>query len=172
MIDPHPEDLPAGAGTLSRLGLVTDAAACEGKRVASAMISDEKAQLLALLEHADKWCREAEARDANGHAVCFDDDAAVAWDITGALCRLFGWHRACVLFGQLERHIVGKRRIVGWPVRDIAIDAMKALQDFNDRTETTFEMLRERIEAMPIWNSGSRADGASDADAKRHDGLP
>ena len=93
--------------------------------------------------------------------MAYDDDAAVAWDITGALCRLFGWQRACVLFGQMERHIVGKRRTVGWPKRDTGIDAMKALQDFNDRADTTFDMLHERIEAMPVWNSGNRADGSA-----------
>lgn len=97
------------------------------------MMPDEKTQLLALLEHHGKWCRDAEAHDANGDPVTYDDDAAVAWDITGALCRLFGWQRACVLFGQMERHIVGKRRTVGWPMRDTGIDAMKALQDFTTR---------------------------------------
>ena len=125
------------------------------------MMPDEKTQLLALLEHHGKWCRDAEAHDANGAPVTYDDDAAVAWDITGALCRLFGWQRACVLFGQMERHIVGKRRTVGWPMGDTGIDAMKALQDFNDRADTTFDILRERIEAMPVWNSGNRADGSA-----------
>ena len=125
------------------------------------MMPDEKTQLLALLEHHGKWCRDAEAHDANGEPVRCDDDAAVAWDITGALCRLFGWQRACVLFGQMERHIVGKRRTVGWPMRDTGIDAMKALQDFNDRADTTFDVLRERIEAMPVWSSGNRADGSA-----------
>ena len=125
------------------------------------MMPDEKTQLLALLEHHGKWCRDAEAHDANGDPVAYDDDAAVAWDITGALCRLFGWQRACVLFGQMERHIVGKRRTVGWPMRDTGIDAMKALQDFNDRADTTFDVLRERIEAMPVWSSGNRADGSA-----------
>ncbi|MFQ5423459.1 MAG: hypothetical protein ACE5F9_05700 [Phycisphaerae bacterium] len=125
------------------------------------MMPDEKKQLLALLEHADKWCRHAEALDAHGHGVVYDDDAAVAWDITGALCRLFGWQRACVLFGQLERHILGKRRTVGWPMHDTPVDAMTALQEFNDRADTTFDMLRERIEAMPVWHTGNRAEGSA-----------
>jgi len=124
------------------------------------MMPDEKEQLLALLEHADKWCRHAEALDANGCGVVYDDDAAVAWDITGALCRLFGWQRACVLFGQLERHILGKRRTVGWPIHDTAVDAMAALQEFNDRADTTFDALRERIEAMP--RMGTRGTGRRD----------
>ncbi|MBU0640054.1 MAG: hypothetical protein KKB50_14400 [Planctomycetes bacterium] len=125
------------------------------------MMPTEKTQLLALLEHADKWCRDAEAHDANGDQVTYDDDTAVAWDITGALCRLFGWQRACVLFEQMERHIVGRRKAAGWPIPDSSIAAMKALQDFNDRADTTFAEVRERIEAMPIWNSGNRADGAA-----------
>jgi hypothetical protein len=122
------------------------------------MMPDEKTQLLALLEHHGKWCRGAEAHDADGDPVTYDDDAAVAWDITGALCRLFGWQRACVLFEQMERSIGGKRRTTGWPLRDTGIEAMKALQD---RADTTFDVLRERIEAMPVWNSGNRADGAA-----------
>lgn len=124
------------------------------------MMPEERMQLLALFEHPGKWCRNAEARDANGIGVAYDDDAAVAWDVTGALCQLFGWQRACVLFGQLERHIVGKRKTVGWPIPDSSINAMVVLQEFNDRDDTTFDLLRERIEAMPVWNSGSRATGA------------
>ena len=73
------------------------------------MMPDEKAQLLALLEDERRWCRDAEARDADGNSVSFHDATAVAWDITGALCRLFGWRRACELFRQLDRHIHGKR---------------------------------------------------------------
>ncbi len=125
------------------------------------MMPNEKTQLLGLLEHPGKWCRNAEALDAGGNGVVYDDDAAVAWDLTGALCRLFGWQRACVLFEQVERHIVGKRRTAGWPLRDTGIEAMKALQEFNDRADTTFDVLRERLEAMPVWNSGNRADGAA-----------
>ncbi len=125
------------------------------------MIPHEKTQLLALLEHAGNWCRNAEAHDANGDPVTYDDGDAVAWDITGALCRLFGWTRACVLFEQMERHLVGKSRLAGWPPRDTTIDAMKALQNFNDRADTTFDRLRERIEEMPVWHSGSRTNGKS-----------
>lgn len=88
------------------------------------MMPDERTQLLALLEHVGKWWRNAEALDASGNGVVYDD-AAVAWDITGALCRLFGWQRARVLFEQMERHIVGKRRTAGWPLRDTGIEAMK-----------------------------------------------
>lgn len=122
------------------------------------MMPEEKTQLLALLEHDGKWSQNAEARDANGDPVTYDDEAAVAWDITGAICRLFGWQRASVLFGQIDRHIFGKHKNVGWPVPDPGLAAMKALQDFNDRADTTFDTLRTRIEAMPVWNSGNRSD--------------
>jgi hypothetical protein len=122
---------------------------------------DEKTQLLALLEQADKWCRNAEAIDARGNGVFYDDDTAVAWDITGAVCRLFGWECACALFEQLERHFFGKRPISGWPPRDTVIDAMKALQDFNDSADTTFELMHERLAAMPVWSRGCRVCGSA-----------
>ena len=123
------------------------------------MMPEEKEQLLALLDHQRRWCRDAEAHDANSDAVRYDDDAAVAWDVTGALCRLFGWRRACVLFGQLERHINGKRVVIGWPAGDAEMDAMGALQDFNDRADMTFDMMRERIETMPVWQGNARRIG-------------
>ncbi len=121
-----------------------------------AMMPDEKDQLLALLHHAGSWCRHAEAHNADGQPVHYDDQSAVAWDITGALCLLFGWHRAGVLFTQLERHLVGKRPTVGWPVPDSTIEAMTTLQEFNDRKDLTFSGLREQIETIPSWNSGRR----------------
>jgi len=126
------------------------------------MMPDEKSRLLALLAHAGTWCRDAEAKDGHGDPVTYDDGAAVAWDVTGAVCRLFGWQRARVLFVQMERHIRGKRRTVGWRRREPGIDAMKALQDFNDRPDTTFDRLREQLEAMPVWNSGNRLGDARD----------
>jgi hypothetical protein len=122
------------------------------------MMPDEKTRLLSLLEHRENWCRGAEALDAQGEPVNYDDEAAAAWDITGAICRLFGWQRACVLFRQMEKHMVGKRKAFGWPLPDPSLHAMKALQEFNDRTDTTFDLLRERIETMTVWNSGSRPD--------------
>jgi hypothetical protein len=120
------------------------------------MMPEEKQQLLGLLDFEHRWCRDAEAHDANGNAVRYDDAAAVAWDITGALCRLFGWRRACELFGQLDRHINGKRVVTHWPVRDAEIDAMAALQEFNDRADTTFKIVREQLETMPVWHGNSR----------------
>lgn len=127
---------------------------------------DEKTQLLAMLAQAHNWCREAEARDSAGEPVNYDDETAVAWDLTGALCRLFGWQRARVLFEQFERHIFGKRPAAGWPPRNTWLDAMKVLQDFNDRPDMTYALIRETLEAMPVWNSGSRAEGAGNTAAQ------
>jgi len=123
------------------------------------MMTDEKERLLALFEHERAWCQDAEAHDVDGAPVRYDDETAVAWDITGALCRLFGWQRACVLFAQLDRHIHGKRITSGWPRRDTDMDAMAALQGFNDRADTTFALLRGQIESMPVWQGSSRRDG-------------
>ena len=95
------------------------------------MMPEEKEQLLALLNHEHRWCRDAEARDANSDAVQYDDDAAVGWDVTGAFCRLFGWWWACALFGQFERHIRMRRRLHGLS-GDAAIESMVTVQAYND----------------------------------------
>lgn len=128
------------------------------------MMPAEKEQLLALFHDNGTWCRHAEARDANGDAVRYDEEAAVAWDITGALCRLFGWRRACVLFVQLDRHINGKRASTGWPARDVGMEAMSALQDYNDRPDMTFDGLRQQIESMPVWHGHPRELGMTEQD--------
>ena len=39
------------------------------------MMPDERTQLLALLEHVGKWWRNAEALDASGNGVVYDDAA-------------------------------------------------------------------------------------------------
>ena len=124
------------------------------------MMPDEKVQLLALLADADCWCQNAEAQNGNGDPVHYDDASAVAWDITGALCRLLGWERAAVLFGQFDRHIHGKRKSFGWPQTDDVMIAMVGLQEFNDRPDTTFSQLRELVESMPVWRGGE-GDSAS-----------
>lgn len=120
------------------------------------MMVGEKERLLALLADEGSWCQDAEAHGADGVAVCCTDEAAVAWDLTGALCRLFGWRRACALFGQLDRHIHGRRRAFGWPRHNTALDAMAALQEFNDRSDMTFSLLRGQIESMPVWRGEDR----------------
>lgn len=124
------------------------------------MMAKEKEQLLTLFDDERRWCQDVEALDADGNAVHYSDDAAVAWDITGALCRLFGLQRACVLFEQLDRHINGKRLVFGWPPPDTAMVAMGALQDFNDRVDMTFESIRVQLEAIPVWVWSARRGGA------------
>jgi hypothetical protein len=115
------------------------------------MTPHEKDQLLALFADQAKWCRKAEACNGEGRPVVYDDPSAVAWDITGALCLLFGWPRACILFEQLDRRIHGKVVKTGWPPRDWQMEAMAALQKFNDGAETTLEILRAKLESAPAW---------------------
>ncbi len=117
------------------------------------MTQDEKDSLVSMLSVPARWCREAEARDRSGDAVHFDDPAAVAWDLTGAVCYLFGWERARELFVQLERHVAGGKR--GTQVPHSSISSMVALQEFNDATETTHDLLLERIRNVPVWFRGS-----------------
>lgn len=124
------------------------------------MTQDERHALLELLDHSDRWCQDHEARDATGTPTSFDADDAVAWDLTGALCRLFGWDRACALFGQFDRHINGKQGSVLLS-RDTGIGAMVALQTFNDDPNRTYAEIRSCIDSMPIWTSGTRADAAT-----------
>lgn len=121
------------------------------------MILEEKLRLLSLLDRESRWCQHAEAQDAGSNPVHCDDAAAEAWDITGAIIHLFGDERASVLFVQLDRHVNGKRSSFGWPPRNSAMDAMVALQDFNDRLDTTFATLRAQLETAPVWTAGTRA---------------
>jgi hypothetical protein len=113
------------------------------------MLPNEKEKLLALLGDEGQWCREAEARDRHGDAVRYDDVTAVSWDLTGAICLLFGWRRACELFPQLDRHIIGGKRGPGHR-QNPEIDAMVALQDFNDLLETTYDGLVAQLRSMPV----------------------
>jgi hypothetical protein len=123
------------------------------------MKPDEKTRLLALFAYPGNWCRGAEARDVYGDPVTYDNDTAVSWDLTGALCRLFGWNRACLLFGQIGRHVIGQRALGRRPRADAGIHAMRVLQDFNDQAEITFDTLRERIKTIPVSQSGRREGG-------------
>ena len=66
-----------------------------------------------------------------------------------------------MLFGQIDRHIHGKRASFGWPPRDLELDAMTALQEFNDGAQTTFQLMRERIETMPVWQGEKRSNGVT-----------
>ena len=120
-----------------------------------AMMPYEKDLLLALLESDERWCQDVEARDLGGDPVKYNDATAVAWDITGALCRLFGWKRACMLFRQLDHHIHGRNRrlLSSW---ESELRAMAALQDFNDRAEMTHAALVQALRSWPVWSGASR----------------
>ena len=137
------------------------------------MLPAEKDELLAFFENERRWCTEAEALDAYGRPVKFHDPFATAWDVTGAMCYLFGWTRARTLFGQLERHIHKRRRIPGIS-RDAAIESMVTLQAYNDRPETAFEVLLTLLETMPVWTGVSRPSNASarPVGSRRGGGFP
>ncbi len=113
------------------------------------MLPEEKTKLLALLDKPAHWCQEAEARDASGEAVRYSDPSAEAWDITGAVCLLFGWARASELFLQLDKHILGPRG--AFKPRNAEMVSMAALQDYNDSSGTTYQMLVEQLKSMPVW---------------------
>lgn len=112
------------------------------------MLPDEKEKLLSLFDQEDRWCQEAEARNAEGEAVHFDSDEAVAWDLVGGLCWLFGWTRATELFGQVSRHILGRHRSTRH--MQTAISAMAALVDFNDDTKTNFPTVLSKLQELPV----------------------
>lgn len=125
------------------------------------MMPEEKQRLLELLDHKSRWCQHVEAQDAQGNPVHCDDESAACWDVTGAVFRLFGWGRAAALYTQLDRHIHGKRRAIRWPPQSVELSAMVALQAFNDRADTTFEIVRSRLETAPVWTAEKRGNGAA-----------
>lgn len=113
------------------------------------MLEDEQAKLLSLFSEEQRWCQNAEACDRNGSPVRYGDADAVSWDITGAVCRLFGWGRGSVLFDQMYRHVTGA------PIKtrynqDPHIASMTALQSYNDREDMTFDELIEKLRTMPV----------------------
>lgn len=114
------------------------------------MMPDEREKLLALFHGSHRWCQGVEARDPQGDPVRYDDADAVAWDITGAMCHLFGWRRACALFQQLDRHISGRKRS-GWSGSNPEIASLIALQDYNDQDETTYDLIVTQLRTMPVW---------------------
>jgi hypothetical protein len=117
----------------------------------------EKKKLLALLDCDQRWCRGAEARDENGDAVRYNDATASAWDLTGALCHLFGWERACELFRQVDRHIHGRQKTFeSSSTPDMR--SMAAIQDYNDNSETTYPIVVQLIQSMPVWDNRSALD--------------
>ena len=118
----------------------------------------EKDNLLDLLAEPGRWCQDVEARDACGAPVRYDDVDAAAWDLTGAVCHLFGWKRAGELFVQLERHMLDRPARQRFEQR-CAIASMAALQDHNDRHETTYEALIEQLRSAPVWDASRRDSG-------------
>lgn len=123
------------------------------------MMHAEKERLLLLLSDAGRWCQHVEGRDAQGNPVHMDDDAAIAWDLSGAVYRLFGLERAGPLWVQIDRHINGKRREMSWPPRDVELDAMISLQVFNDRSDTTYPKVRLLLESLPVWTGRAARNG-------------
>jgi hypothetical protein len=119
------------------------------------MSPNEKEKLVTFFAAEERWCQEAEARDEAGEAVHYNDPSATAWDITGSVCLLFGWRRALELFPQLDRHVRQIKRSRWW-VHNPGITSMAALQDSNDNTNTTFEMITGWLKSMPVWNGHSR----------------
>jgi len=133
----------------------------------SIMMQAEKDRLLTLLGSRAQWCWHAEGRDRCGHAVHHHDPAAVAWDLTGAVCVLFGWGRALELFSQMERQLVGRkpaaRRAFGLQNSDPQICSMVAVQEFNDHTDTTCELMMARLQAMSVSSPEPRTQGVGQA---------
>jgi len=122
------------------------------------MMSNEKTQLLSLFSEESRWCKGSEAVDRHGNPVCLSDDAAVAWDIVGGVCHLFGWQRARKLFVQLQRHIFGRQK--PHYNRDQEMAAMAALLDFNDASETSYEQVVATFERLPVWQGRPSVVGA------------
>ena len=112
------------------------------------MKKEEHQQLLDLFESPQKWCQGSEARNAQGEAVPFDDPTAVCWDLVGGLCHLFGWPRACALFGQIHKHVLDPS-LPTKPIKDL--DAMRGLLDYNDAGATTYEQVVSTLREMPVW---------------------
>lgn len=123
----------------------------------------EKKKLLKFFAEEDRWCRDAEACDARGNFVKFSDSRAVAWDLTGGLCRLFGWKRASVLFVQIERHLLGRGDCHSHAARG-EIPSMVALQAYNDREDLTFQELSSRLASIPVWRRGHAKGPAPEGD--------
>jgi hypothetical protein len=112
------------------------------------MTQDEKNRLLELFKNEHRWCKNAEARDKRGKPVHYSDKAAVAWDLIGGMCVLFGWERAVKLFIDVARHVTGQQE--DWADREWTMAAMASVQDFNDKRETTYPLIIARLRSMPV----------------------
>jgi len=110
---------------------------------------------LALFGEPRRWCREVDAVDSQGQSVHYDDENAVAWDVVGGMCHVFGWQRACELFALVSRHLVGPHSSHTFSRTDMV--AMDALQEFNDHADTTFDLVVTKLRQLPIWLPSSSA---------------
>ncbi len=113
------------------------------------MSFSEQERLAGFFDDAQRWCQAAEARDERGEPVAFSDHTAVAWDLPGALCRLFGWSRAAELFPALACHVprLHPHERGGGAG---AIDALVALQNWNDDPRTTHADIAALIRILPV----------------------
>ena len=116
------------------------------------MKPNEKARMLALFEKQSQWCKHVEAHDRQGQPVHYDDKTAVAWDLVGGMCFLFGWERACALFKEVERHVSGLHRCQA--ARDPEMAALASLTDFNDKRDTTHDLIMAQLRDVPVHNRG------------------
>ena len=127
------------------------------------MRTDELNELMELLANPKHWCQGAEARTASGAPVKYSDPEAIAWDITGALCVLFGWERACILFCQIDKHLL-KDRSLRWRVHDVHVESMLALQEINDSHSTSHDWLIERLKTMRVFDPLPRHEALASGD--------
>jgi hypothetical protein len=135
------------------------------------MTSQEKDQLLALLLDVRHWCRSAEARSGDGQPVTYSDPEATAWDLTGAVCHLFGWRRACELFIQIDRRLHPRARAA--LAGDAAITAMVSLQSWNDDPQMSHPELLAVLERLPVSNrAGNGEEPSAAAPDNGSDKLP
>lgn len=132
------------------------------------MLQDEKDQLIAFFEPETNWCRGHDAIDDEGLVVHYDDENAVAWDLVGGICHLFGWKRACGLFEPMSRHVAKRRHRATAFERDTEMAAMASLLDFNDDDETTHAILMERLRALPVWRGESKPREIVETDPETH----
>jgi hypothetical protein len=116
------------------------------------MKKDEKDKLLALFEKKSRWCQHVEAQDKRGNPVHYRDEDAVAWDLVGSMCFLFGWERACELFKEVGRHVGGLQRCRA--DRDPEIAAMVSLKNFNDKRDTTYDLIMATLREVKVYRRG------------------
>lgn len=128
------------------------------------MTEHEKQELLNMFAVPGNWCQESEARNWRGESVPYDDPGAVAWDLTGGVCRLFGWDRAIELFPLMEPHMTGRKHEPRQTNPGIA--SMAALQDFNDSSDTSYDILLLRLQNLPArGNAREVADAPAESTA-------